>query len=525
MPGTGELTYDTSADARTMAETIFGKGVTVVDATYTGDARSAGLYSNGDSIAPGATPGDEGVIFSTGRVEDYTNETGDRNTLDWTSTNTEGEDDNTDFNDAAGTRTYDASYIDVDFIPTGDVMTMQFVFGSEEYPEFVNSVFQDFVGVWINGKQVELSIGNGDIDPGNVNEADNTNLYVDNADGVVNSEMDGLTITMTLTIPVMRDEVNSIRIGVADVADASYDSNLLIKAGSVQTELVAQDDVETIRPDETTTIDVLGNDIVADGGFLKITHINGIAVDAGDSVTLATGQVITLNEDGTLDVEADSDEELFTFTYAIEDGLGNDDTGFVTLDSVPCFVAGTRIETALGPRRVEDLQPGDLILTRDEGHRPLRWIGQRTVQAEGAFAPVRIEANTLGAHDELWLSPEHRVLITDHTAELLFGEAEVLVAAKELVHRRGVSRQLGGDVTYVHLLMDRHQVIWSEGLATETFLPGPQVRDSFEQSVLDEICSLFPELDPETGAGYGPAARRLLRSYEAQALLQTAGVA
>jgi hypothetical protein len=78
-----------------------------------------------------------------------------------------------------------------------------------------------------------------------------------------------------------------------------------------------------------------------------------------------------------------------------------------------------------------------------------------------------------------------------------------------------VTRREGGEVTYVHLLFDRHQVIRSEGLETESFLPGPRTGSMFERPVIDEICRLFPQLDPDTGHGYGSAARRILRRFEA----------
>ena len=104
-------------------------------------------------------------------------------------------------------------------------------------------------------------------------------------------------------------------------------------------------------------------------------------------------------------------------------------------------------------------------------------------------------------------------------AELLFGEAEVLVAAKDLVNDNSITRRTGGTVDYVHLLFDRHQVVYSEGLATESFLLGPQTTQSFERDIVKEICAIFPELDPATGDGYSAAARRTLRHFEAQVLL------
>jgi hypothetical protein len=119
----------------------------------------------------------------------------------------------------------------------------------------------------------------------------------------------------------------------------------------------------------------------------------------------------------------------------------------------------------------------------------------------------------------VFLSPLHRVLIRDSLAELLFGEGEVLVAARDLVNDRTVRRVPGGMVSYVHILFDSHQVVFSEGLETESFLPGPRISNSFEAEVVREICAIFPEIDPMTGAGYSPAARRTLKRYEARLLL------
>jgi len=282
---------------------------------------------------------------------------------------------------------------------------------------------------------------------------------------------------------------------------------------------VALDDTSNLFPTGTKTVDVLANDVNATGGTLTITHINGVAVAAGDTVTLNTGQQVTLNADGTLTLAGDGDVEEVNFTYTVESSTGQTDVGFVTVDSVPCFVAGTMIQTPDGEVPVDQLKPGDMVLTRDDGPQPLRWIGTRRVAALGDFAPIRIEAGTFGPHRDLMLSPLHRVLIRDSLAELLFGEGEVLVAARDLVNDHSVRRIEGGEVVYVHILFDRHQVVFSEGLETESFLPGPQTAHSFEADILDEICRLFPEIDPETGRGYSPAARRTLKRYEAQLLM------
>ena len=518
------LPVDQNATAIQMANEIFGAGVNVVGASYTGDNRASGIYSNGDTVSPGVTPSDTGVILSTGNASRFTNSSGQANQSTGRSTNTSGPNNDPDFNALAGANTYDAAWLNVDFIPTGDTMTIQFVFSSDEYPEYTSSVYNDAVGVWVNGAPATLTVGNGNTNVGNLNDVNNINLYNDNTADQYNTEMDGFTVTLTLTMTVIPGVVNSIRIGIADVADSSYDSNLLIAGSSIQTALVASDDTTHIDAGASRTIDVLANDTAASGATLTVTHINGIAVNAGDTVTLPNGQTVTLNADGTFTITADLDEEVATFTYSVTDGTLSD-VGYVTVNTVPCFVAGTLIRTPRGEVPVELLEPGDLVLTQDNGPQPVRWVGRRAVAAQGDLAPIRIAAHTFGVHRTLLVSPQHRVLIRDTLAELLFGESEVLVAAKYLLNDCTVTRKVGGTVDYVHLLFDEHQVVFSEGLPTESFQPGPQTTQDFEQDVIDELRQIFPDLDPRTGHGYGPSARLTLKAHEAHVLLSGARLA
>ncbi len=516
-----ELPIDRFATDEEMAETIFGDSVQIVSANYTGDRDSSGIYTNGNTIAPGVVPGDTGVMFSTGDLRGFTNNNAAQSNLNTgTTTNSSGPNNVAEFNAAAGDNTFDASYLDVTFIPDGNQMTMQFVFASEEYPEFTNSAFQDFVGVWVNGELVDLALGNGDVDPGNLNADSNGNLFQDNTGDQLNTEMDGVTVTLTLVMNVNAGVENTIRIGIADVSDNAYDSTLLIAADSVQTALIAIDDDLTIAPDATKTFDVLGNDTNATGGTLFITHINGQVVNGTNPILLPSGQQIVVNPDGTITIENDSDEETLTFTYQVESTTGESATAFVNLTSVPCFVAETMILTDKGERAVEDLSVGDMVITKDRGPQPIRWIGQRRVEAVGDFAPIWIKADTFGSHSDIAISPLHRVLIKDVLAELLFGAPEVLIAAKDLVNGRTVRQVEGGFVDYFHLLFDQHEVIYSAGLETESFLPGPQVLHSFEAEMVAEIRAIFPELEPETGTGYSASVRPMLKRFEAQILSQ-----
>ncbi len=283
---------------------------------------------------------------------------------------------------------------------------------------------------------------------------------------------------------------------------------------------VANPDFVTVARQSSVTVDLRANDTSANTNALWITQINGVAVSAGQTVTLPTGQTVRLNANGTVTITADSDIETVQFVYRVATGNGNGvgSTGRVTVTTVPCFTAGTRILTPSGERRVEDLRPGDLVTTLDHGPQALRWVGARTVPATGDLAPIAIRAGTFGPHRALRLSPQHRLLVRDVLADLMFGEAEVLVAARDLVDGTSVTRREGGMVTYLHLLFDRHEIVLAEGLASESYLPGGQTAAGLDPVQVDEVRRLFPDFDPGTGRGYGRAARRLLKRHEAEVL-------
>ncbi|MGD9862713.1 MAG: choice-of-anchor L domain-containing protein [Pseudodonghicola sp.] len=503
-----------------MAEAMFGSGINIVSASYTGDSNASGIYTNGDSVAPELTPSDTGVILSTGLAQDVTNSWGDPNRYESTGTNNRDPGDS-DLDALSGVKTYDAAVFEASFVPEGETLTMQVVFSSEEYLEYVNTGFNDAVGIWVNGVKAELTVGTGDITINNINDVSNSNLYVDNPRGLdlYNTEMDGFTVTLTLKAPVNAGQVNTIKIAIADGGDAKYDSNLLIAGNSIQTALIAGDDVIEVLGD-SGTFDLLANDTSLAGGTLTITKINGQEVHVGDTITLPSGEQVILNADGTVTVLSDGDEETNTFTYEVTDSDGNTDTAFVKMTTVPCLVAGTLVETPDGPVAVEDLRPGDLVITRDDGPQPLRWCGRATRRAAGNDAPVVIEAGTLGNHARAELSQNHRVLLRSARAQMLFGESEVLVKAKDLVNGTSVRlRHDGAPVTYVHLLFERHQIIRGNGLDSESYHPGEETLNSFDAETRAEILRLIPEAVNEGGPAYGPAARMSLRRFESQALL------
>lgn len=172
----------------------------------------------------------------------------------------------------------------------------------------------------------------------------------------------------------------------------------------------------------------------------------------------------------------------------------------------PCFTAGSLVDTPDGPRRVETLVPGDLVTTVDDGTCPVRWVGGRTVRGVGSFAPVRIRSGVLGATRDIYVSPQHRLLITGWQAQLLFGEDEILVPAKSLINGTTVTRAPCDIVRYVHLFFDRHQLVSTSGLISESFYPGQQAISGLEQAAAQELFALFSELWDQS-SGYGTTTR------------------
>ncbi|MDO5606240.1 MAG: Hint domain-containing protein [Paracoccus sp. (in: a-proteobacteria)] len=198
--------------------------------------------------------------------------------------------------------------------------------------------------------------------------------------------------------------------------------------------------------------------------------------------------------------------------------------------SPTCFATGTLIETANGPRPVETLVAGDLVMTRDHGLRALAWAGGRRLTARHLdlcpnLRPIRIRAGALGPGipaTDLTVSPQHRVLVASRIAERLTGSAEVLVAAKHLCAMPGISVTVPADgIGYHHILFDRHEIVRSNGCWTESLFTGPVALNSVSPAAQREIRALFPGLfgpDPATPEGArtfmtGRLARELTRRH------------
>ena len=145
----------------------------------------------------------------------------------------------------------------------------------------------------------------------------------------------------------------------------------------------------------------------------------------------------------------------------------NTDPGFNFVVAVACFAAGTMIQTPNGERAVEDLRPGDPVVTAGGETRPIRWVGQRRIDCASHETPhevwpVRIAAGALArgvpARD-LYLSPDHALFLSG-----------VLVPARHLINGTGIVQTPCGAVCYHHVELDEHDVILAESVPVETYL-------------------------------------------------------
>lgn len=195
--------------------------------------------------------------------------------------------------------------------------------------------------------------------------------------------------------------------------------------------------------------------------------------------------------------------------------------------TVPGFGPGVMIETVEGALPAEWLRAGDMVLTRDNGYRPLRWVGRTALGGKGFTAPVTVPSGFLGKgfpNHALVVSPAQRVLLKSAMVELHFATNEVLCEAGEVADGLPKS-EVADDFAYCHLLLDTHEIILAEGVWLSSLLPtsdmlellGPvqasQIRSAIG-SATDRMMSARTCVAPHEAAVLHPrtaiAARRMV---------------
>ncbi|MCA0928620.1 Hint domain-containing protein [Ruegeria profundi] len=287
----------------------------------------------------------------------------------------------------------------------------------------------------------------------------------------------------------------------------------------------------------------MGNDETQQGTVTDIDGNNIPGLTPGGNIYLGATYELTTPEGGTINfysVEVDgviagyvTSEPLVpgvAYPYVTSDvGPNNapDTTDPTALVDVPCFVQGTLIQTPKGETAVEDLKVGDLVVTADGQAKEIRWIGSRIVDVSRADAlhlrPIRIAKGALAEgvpSSDLFVSPNHRILMPAADMQLLFEEAEVLVPAKFLLGLHGVDVVADAQrVSYYHFIFDEHEIVMSNGAQTESLFPGDIALSGMEHQSRLELLELFPDLSDVSRPEYGPTAAKVLCKHEAKLLV------
>ncbi|PLS22179.1 Hint domain-containing protein [Neptunicoccus cionae] len=220
-----------------------------------------------------------------------------------------------------------------------------------------------------------------------------------------------------------------------------------------------------------------------------------------------------------------------TWLYNVSLYNGNTDVPYSSIPSIICFTPGALITTPRGQVQVQDLQVGDLVITADNGLQAIRWIGRKRMtgarlQAYPELRPIRIRKDAFGPGQptrDLWVSPQHRMLVRSERATLDFGETEMLLPAKGLLNDSSITVDYGmRETDYIHILFDRHEVIFANGTPSESFHPGHHAIDTIDDEARTELFEIFPELET-TPTDYGPTARLSLKVQETRAFMRRSG--
>lgn len=261
-----------------------------------------------------------------------------------------------------------------------------------------------------------------------------------------------------------------------------------------------------------------GGDDLPDQGFIVTDGVQSFALtlipvpDSGARLVMMLGDVPPVNRD--LWVVRTSIDRARVAAGGREGG------------GVICFTPGTRIATPEGPKLIQTLRPGDRILTKDDGPQEVLWTGNRRMSGARLYAmphlrPIRFRAGAFGndrPEPDLLVSPAHRMLVKGAAAQALFGTSEVLVRAEDLLNDGSIMVDHAmREVTYVHILLERHNIVFANGVETESFHPSNTALEMIDPAQRDVLMAVMPEVavNPES---YGDYARRNLSASEAALL-------
>jgi hypothetical protein len=252
------------------------------------------------------------------------------------------------------------------------------------------------------------------------------------------------------------------------------------------------------------------------------THTGVTTSDSYAALGMYYGDNLLLNLDG-FDGATEFEASTATDSAGTDGELQLTEITAANPDSVPCFTLGTLISTLRGDVPIEDLNINDKVITRDHGPQILRYISRTRIQLTGTnehLRPVRVRKGSLGVDlpsADVTLSPQHRVLIETWECEVLLGHKQMLCPVKHLVNNSSVHFDQSNDsVDYFHLHFDRHEIVKSSNMWSESFFSNTQCLSGTDRAQRDELLAIFPNLHT---APKREIARPVAKASEAALLL------
>lgn len=401
-----QITIDNSFTPNQLVEDVLvGQGVVVENISYSGDAMQIGYFDATNSIF--SIP--EGLVMSSGNVNEIP---GTGITFASTDADLAPGPSDVDLDVLLAVNVNDAVVLEFDFIPTGDSIKFDYVFGSEEYPEFVNAGFNDAFAFIISGPGFNGPFSNNGeniaLIPGtttpvtidNVNVGLNSEYYIDNdgggdPNGIV---FDGYTTRLTALAEVICGETYHLKLVVGDGGDNAYDTGVFLEARSFSSnafrfDIVTPSGDSTVVEGCTDAIvnifsppsdTLLAYDIIVSGNAINGVDFTGIPdsliIQPGDSVFSFT---IDPLEDAITENEVDT---IFVTIYTINscgDSIANQGVIYI----IENYEIDVEIADAPGP--CTDYDYSILSSTLSTGNPPFEYhwsTGDVTPTIEVGFA-------------------------------------------------------------------------------------------------------------------------------------------
>jgi ribosomal protein S26 len=347
-----QLLVTPSSDGNNLANAIVGTGVTISNVVLDCAPQSAGFFSEGNTTNIGI---EDGIVLTTGRALDAVGPNDEENTSEDLGSAYEGD---PHLEMMTPWSIKDACSLQFDFVANSNSITVQYVFASEEYNEYVCTVYNDIFAFIVDGPkpgsgvydEENIALIPGTAWPVSINAVNNgsegiygdswnctslnySSLFVDNTGGTT-IEYDGFTVVLSATVAIIPGETYTFKFAVGDVSDGLYDSGVFIKGESFSV-FACQGGIMSISGDQVICSD------------------NGIA----DEITLSTTSLI------------EGDTYLYMLVDAAGEILDLNSTGTFTPESfgiAPIYAVGLSYSGVFSPPAVGD-NINDLSVASDEG--------------------------------------------------------------------------------------------------------------------------------------------------------------